>query len=57
MRQGQKHDRARELRRDMTLAERKLWGVIKNRQLEGSCFRRQHPIGLTSQSSPVWKRD
>ena len=45
MRQGQKRDRARELRRDMTLAERKLWGVIRDRQLDGFRFRRQHPIG------------
>ncbi len=45
MRQGQKRDRARELRRNMTLAERKLWTVLKDRQLEGFRFRRQHPIG------------
>lgn len=45
MRQGQQRDRARELRRDMTLAERKLWGVIRDLQLDGFRFRRQHPIG------------
>ncbi|MBD9478595.1 endonuclease domain-containing protein [Pseudoxanthomonas sp. PXM02] len=45
MRQGQKRDRARELRRNMTLAERKLWSFLKDRQLEGFRFRRQHPIG------------
>ncbi|WP_334177484.1 endonuclease domain-containing protein [Pseudoxanthomonas sp.] len=45
MRQGQKRDRARELRRDMTLAERKLWHVLKDRQLDGFRFRRQHPVG------------
>ena len=45
MRNGQKRDRARELRRDMTLAERRLWNVLKLRQMEGFRFRRQHPIG------------
>jgi len=29
----------------MTLAERKLWSVLKDRQLEGFRFRRQLPIG------------
>ncbi|WP_313929125.1 DUF559 domain-containing protein [Pseudoxanthomonas sp.] len=45
MRQGQKRDRARELRRDMTLAERRLWSILCRRQLEGFRFRRQVPIG------------
>ncbi len=45
MRQGQKRDRARELRRNMTLAERKLWNILCRRQLEGFRFRRQHPVG------------
>lgn len=45
MRQGQKRDRARELRRGMTLAERTLWRVLKDRQLGGFRFRRQHPVG------------
>lgn len=45
MRNGQKRDRARELRRDMTPAERKLWQVLKGRQLDGHRFRRQHPMG------------
>ena len=38
-------ERARELRRDMTPAERVLWGRLRNRQLEGLKFRRQHPLG------------
>ncbi|WP_157373435.1 endonuclease domain-containing protein [Algoriphagus terrigena] len=38
------HQRARELRKSLTLAERILWNVLKNRQLEGYKFRRQHPI-------------
>jgi len=29
----------------MTDAERKLWSVLRNRQLEGAKFRRQQPIG------------
>ena len=45
MRQGQKRNRARELRRDMTLSERKLWSILCRRQLEGFRFRRQVPIG------------
>src|SRR3954447_7823268 len=36
---------ARRLRRDMTDAERKLWAKLRNRQLEGVKFRRQHPLG------------
>ncbi len=45
MRNVAKRDRARELRRDMTLAERKLWQVLKGRGLDGHRFRRQHPLG------------
>ena len=45
MRKGQKRDRARELRRDMTLAERRLWSILKGRQLDGHRFRRQCPLG------------
>jgi very-short-patch-repair endonuclease len=37
--------RARGLRADATDAERKLWRHIRDRQLEGVKFRRQHPIG------------
>jgi very-short-patch-repair endonuclease len=36
--------RARELRRDQTDAERRLWRMISNRQLGGYKFRRQVPI-------------
>ena len=36
---------ARILRRNQTEAEAKLWSVLRNRQLEGLKFRRQHPIG------------
>ena len=37
-------DRARELRQDMTDAEQKLWHHLRNRQLSGHKFRRQHDI-------------
>ncbi|MEI6776014.1 MAG: DUF559 domain-containing protein [Chloroflexales bacterium] len=36
--------RARELRRDLTVAERRLWGALRGLQI-GTKFRRQHPIG------------
>ncbi len=36
--------RARELRKDMTPAEKVLWQRLRNRQLDGFYFRRQHPI-------------
>jgi very-short-patch-repair endonuclease len=37
--------RARELRQSCPDAERKLWHQLKNRQLVGWRFRRQHPVG------------
>lgn len=37
--------RAIELRKELTIAERKLWAVIRNDQL-GVNFRRQHAIGI-----------
>ena len=37
--------KAKRLRRDLTDAERKLWSVLRNAQLEGAKFRRQQPIG------------
>jgi len=37
--------RARELRRSSPDAERALWQRLRNRQLGGFKFRRQHPIG------------
>lgn len=36
---------ARRLRREQTPTEAKLWSALRNRQLEGLKFRRQHPIG------------
>ena len=37
-------ERARELRQPQTAAEQKLWSALRNRQLGGFKFRRQHPI-------------
>jgi very-short-patch-repair endonuclease len=36
---------ARELRREMTPAEKALWNRLRDRQLVGLKFRRQHPLG------------
>jgi len=36
---------ARQLRKDMTDAEKLLWARLRRRALEGLRFRRQHPIG------------
>jgi very-short-patch-repair endonuclease len=38
-------DRARNLRREQTPAEVRLWLALRNRQLAGLKFRRQHPYG------------
>jgi very-short-patch-repair endonuclease len=38
-------DRARELRRQMTVPERALWNLLRGRQMADLKFRRQHPIG------------
>jgi len=39
--------RARELRRDKTPEEEKLWSRLRNHQLDGIGFRQQHAIGDT----------
>ena len=39
------NERARNLRKTMSDAERKLWQALRARQIEGERFRRQHPIG------------
>lgn len=36
---------ARKLRRDTTEAEKLLWKHLRNRNLAGLKFRRQHPVG------------
>ena len=33
------------MRREMTPAERRLWRALRDRQLGGYKFRRQHPVG------------
>jgi very-short-patch-repair endonuclease len=38
-------DRARALRAGQTEVERRLWQRLRNRQLDGAKFRRQHSIG------------
>ena len=38
-------DRARQLRRDQTPAEARLWSRLRGRELDGAKFRRQFPIG------------
>jgi very-short-patch-repair endonuclease len=37
-------DHAQELRQRQTKAEKILWSLLRNRQLKGKKFRRQHPI-------------
>ena len=39
------HERARTLRRQLTVAEESLWRRLRSRQTEGYRFRRQVPIG------------
>ena len=39
------YERARALRKELTPAERKLWSVLRGKQLNGVSFRRQHAIG------------
>ncbi len=38
--------RARELRQTSPEAERAVWSALRNRQLDGYKFRRQHPVGM-----------
>jgi very-short-patch-repair endonuclease len=39
------HARARDLRRNMTEAERRVWQILRSQQMQGYKFRRQVPIG------------
>ena len=39
------HERAQKLRKSETEAEKKLWSLLRNRQLNGKKFRRQHAFG------------
>lgn len=36
---------ARELRRELSPAERRVWKLLRDRRLQGFKFRRQHPVG------------
>jgi very-short-patch-repair endonuclease len=45
MREGQKRDAARALRRNATDVERLMWRLLRDRRLNGIKFRRQVPIG------------
>ena len=45
MREGQKTFTARRLRKDETLAEKRLWEQLRNRALDGHKFVRQSPVG------------
>jgi len=38
-------EKARDLRKSITPAERQLWSALRGRKLSGHKFRRQHPIG------------
>ena len=42
---GERTNRSRELRNNLTDAEKKIWQQLRLRNLEGNKFRRQHPIG------------
>src|ERR1039457_2788947 len=39
------HEFSKQLRRDQTDAERKMWSLLRSRSLAGYKFRRQQPIG------------
>ena len=39
------YERARALRKELTLAEHKLWAYLRGNKLKGVSFRRQHAIG------------
>ena len=41
----QAKQRSRKLRKDLTDAERKLWIMLRKKQMSGYKFRRQHPCG------------
>jgi very-short-patch-repair endonuclease len=45
MREGQKRDAARVLRRNSTDVERLMWRLLRDRRFAGVKFRRQVPIG------------
>ena len=50
------HQKARELRKRSIPAERKLWEILQNKQLDGHKFRRQHPIRHGAQVLKIHSR-
>ncbi len=42
---NEKNILARELRKNSTIQEKRLWNLLKNRQFHNLKFKRQHPIG------------
>jgi very-short-patch-repair endonuclease len=45
MRNGQKRDQARAMRREPTEVERRMWRLLRDRRFGGIKFRRQVPVG------------
>ena len=43
---GESFEKARELRNRSTPSERLLWESLRNKQLDGYKFRRQHPVSI-----------
>ena len=43
---GSIYKKAKKLREQMTDAEKVFWETVRNNQLDGLKFRRQHPIGI-----------
>ena len=43
---GKLYQYGRELRQELTAAEKVLWTELRNRKFDGLKFRRQHPIGI-----------
>ncbi len=41
----EKYTKAKNLRKNSTIQEQKLWSLIRNKQLKGLKFTRQYPIG------------
>ena len=41
---GMLRDRARGMRKQSSRAEAAVWSLVRNRQINGSKFRRQHPV-------------
>ncbi len=54
---GKLYQYGRELRQSATKAEKILWEYLRNRNLDGLKFRRQHPIESLLQIFIVMKRN